>query len=393
MILWREQLFVCSALRWVVLVLLALGPLASACAPITPVAAPAAAPAATAAPTAAAADITPEVAEAIKRAAEYLDTAHSGGIFNGVALIAQDGKIIWSNAWGMADREREIPNTPQTIYRINEMTTQFTAVAMLLLEQVGKLSMDDPICDYLDNCPEAWQPVTIHHLLSHTSGIPDYFDVAYSETHEVAKEGATPDALVALFRDRPLAFEPGAQRRWSHSGFVLAGQIIERVSGQPYGEFVEQHLMQPLGMTKSGYGDPPQGLAVGYTFDGTNTPPAVLLGPSALYASGGLYSTAEDLFRWNEGLYNGQLLNETQLQKMLTAHATIPQSNLGSGYGIVVGEGFGRRGTGNGGGQDGYAAMIKRYLDDRVTSLLIGNQGTDIFLLSDEMDKRFFGAD
>jgi CubicO group peptidase (beta-lactamase class C family) len=389
----QEQRLVRSDLRWVVLVLLVLGSLGAGCAPITPVAAPAAAPASTAAPTAAAADITPEAAEGIKRVEEFLDDAHSEGQFNGAALIAQDGKIIWSNAWGMADREREILNTPQTIYRINEMTTQFTAAAMLLLEQEGKLSLDDPICDYLDNCPEAWQPVTIHQLLSHTSGIPDYFDVAYSETYKLAKEGATPDALVALFRDQPLAFEPGAQRRWSHSGFVLAGQIIESVSGQPYGDFVEQRIMAPLGMTQSGYGDPPQGLAVGYTYDGTNTPAAVLLGPAALYASGGLYSTAEDLFRWNEGLYNGQLLNETQLQKMLTAHATIPQSNLGSGYGIVVGEGFGRRGAGSGGVQDGYAAMIKRYLDDRVTTLLIGNQGMDIFLLSDEIDKRFFGAD
>jgi CubicO group peptidase (beta-lactamase class C family) len=173
---------------------------------------------------------------------------------------------------------------------------------------------------------------------------------------------------------------------------VLAGQIIERVSGQPYGDFVEQRLMEPLGMAQSGYGDPPQGLAVGYSHASAETPASIFFGPSSLYASGGLYSTAEDLFRWNEGLYNGQLLNETQLQKMLTAHATTEFSQ-GSGYGIVVDESYGRRAAGNGGGLDGYTAVIARYLDDRITTLLIGNQDMDIFSIRDEMEKRFFGAD
>lgn len=371
-------------------VLLATGLVAAACAPITPVAAPAAAPAAGAGPSTAAADITPEVAEGIQRVEEFLDTAHSGGIFSGAALIAQDGKVIWSDAWGMADREQEIPNTLQTIHRIYEMTVQFTAAALLLLEQEGKLSMDDPICNYLDDCPEAWQPITIHHLLSHTSGIPNYFDVEPMAAYRFTREGATPEAIVALFRDRPLAFEPGTQRRWSHSGFVLAGQIIERVTGQPYGDFVEQRLFAPLGMAHSGYGDPPQGLALGYRSARDTTP--ALFDPSSLYASGGLYSSAEDLFRWNEALYNGQVLNEAQLQKMLTAHATT-EFDQGSGYGIVVAESFGRPAAGNGGFFDGYAAAITRFLDDRITTVVIGNQDMEIFTISDEMEKRFFGAD
>jgi CubicO group peptidase (beta-lactamase class C family) len=357
----------------------------TACAPITPVAAPAAG----VDPSAAATDITPEVAERLQRVEAYLDRTHASGLFSGAALIAQDSKIIWSKAWGMADREQEIPNTTQTIYRIGAMTMQFTAAALLLLEQEGKLSMDDPICNYLDNCPQAWQAVTIHHLLSHTSGIPDYFDMAYWEADRLTKEGATPAEIVALFRDEPLLFDPGAQRAWGQSAFVLAGQIIERVTGQPYGDFVKHRLLEPLQMASSGYGEPPHGLALGYP--SAHSSPASF-DPSSLYAAGGLYSTAEDLFRWYEALFNGQVLNEAQLQKMLTAHA-ISEFGQGSGYGIVVDEDFGRPWAGGGGGLGGYQAVITRYLDERVTILLIGNQDTDIFGISYEVEERFLGAD
>ena len=172
----------------------------------------------------------------------------------------------------MADRQQAIPNTPQTIFRIYEMTVQFTAASMLLLEQEGKLKMADPICNYLDHCPAAWQPVTIDQILSHTAGIPDYFEVAPGEALRLTHKGATPEELVALFRDQPLAFVPGARRVWSHSGFVLAGLIIERVSGQSYAAFVKQHLFDPLGMRHSGYGDPSEGLALGYQAAGSKDP-------------------------------------------------------------------------------------------------------------------------
>jgi CubicO group peptidase (beta-lactamase class C family) len=267
---------------------------------------------------------------------------------------------------------------------------QFTAAAMLLLEQDGKLGMQDPICTYLDNCPEAWKNVSIHHLLSHTSGIPDYLDTPGGRT--ITKEGATPQQIVTLFRDQPLAFKPGTQRVYSRSGFVLAGLIIERVSGKSYGDFVKQRIFEPLEMTHSGYGEPPEGLAPGYQFADSQEP--ITFDVSALFASGGSYSTAEDLSRWNEGLYNGRLLNESQLQKMLTPHAAFGDGgSRGSGYGIVLFEFANRKGAGNGGGPDGYSSVVNRYLDDRITTLLIGNQNMEIFDLSDLMDKSFFGTD
>jgi CubicO group peptidase (beta-lactamase class C family) len=339
---------------------------------------------------AAAAAPTFDVEAGLQRAEAYLDEEHELGDFAGAALIARDGEIIWSKAWGMANREQGIPNTPQTIFRVYEMSVQFTAAAMLLLEQQGKLSVQDPICTYLDDCPDAWKSITIHHLLSHTSGLSDYFEASPSEAFKLSREGATVEQIVALFRDKPLLFTPGERRYWSHAGFVLAGQIIERVSGQSYSDFMNEHIFAPLGMLQSGYGDPAEGLALGYRTYRDTTP--VPFDVSSLYASGGVYSTAEDLFRWNEALYNGELLNDTQLQKMLTWHDK-NDSGQGSGYGIVVGEYFGRPWAGNGGYFDGYAAVLGRYLNEHITTVLIGNQDMLVFDISDEMEQRFFGAD
>jgi CubicO group peptidase (beta-lactamase class C family) len=353
-----------------------------------PVSTPTAVPSPTAAPSGPAAAPALDLDAGPKRVEAWLDKLNKARLFNGAALIAQDGKIIWSKGWGMADRQKAVPNTPQTIFRVGEMTQQFTAAATLLLEQDGRLSVRDPICNYLDDCPEAWRDIQIHHLLSHTSGIPD-ISTGWPGAYEMTQKGATPQQLVALFRDRPLESWPGTQRVWSGSGFVLAGLIIEHVSGQPYGDFVEQRIFEPLGMTHSGYGDPPQGLALGYANATTKTP--ATFNVSALYASGGCYSTAEDLFRWNEGLYTGRLLNEAELRKMLTSHAAIDNGD-GSGYGIVLYEFVGRKWAGNGGGPTGYSSIINRDLGDHLTLLLIGNQDMDIFTESEYTIKSFFGT-
>jgi CubicO group peptidase (beta-lactamase class C family) len=312
-----------------------------------------------------------------------------GEMFSGAVLVARDGQVIFSQGYGLANRELNISNTPQTVFRIGEISMQFTVAAMLLLEQDGKLSLQDPICKYLEDCPEAWQAITIHHLLSRTSGIPDYFDT--SEGFKAKKEGATLQQLIAIFHDKALAFTPGTQRVNSHSGFVLAGLIIERVSGQPYADFVTQHILRPLEMMASGCGDPGQSMALGYAYAGDKTPETFAI--SALYGSGGCYSTAEDLFRWNEGLYNSRLLNAAQWQKMLTRHAEFdcgdPQP-CGSGYGIVVWEDKHGKVAGSGGVLAGYTSAAVRYLDDHLTILSFTNQDTGFFLINDMVVDLYF---
>ncbi len=377
-------------LQWILLLIMVCALAFTACTPITPQSLPATEEAPPMAPGVSTPTFDANVANAVQRAEAVAETFYSDGEFTGAALIAHDGDILWTKAWGMADRAANISNTPQTLFAIGEIGTQFTAAAMLLLEQAGKLSVQDPICTYLDDCPDVWQGITIHHLLSHTSGIPDYFDSSPTETRKLTLEGATPAQLTALFRDDPLYFEPGARRDWSHSGFVLAGLVIERASGQSYRDFVQQHIFAPLGMTQSVCGVPSEASALGYPWSGATNP--VTFDLSVLYGSGNCYSTAEDLFRWNEGLYNGQLLNETQLQKMLTPY-TATDAGQPSGYGIVLGKILGRNVAGNGGGVDGYGSVLDRFLDDKVTLLVVGNQQTDIFAIADQMEAAFFGTE
>ena len=332
---------------------------------------------------------TPIAEETVANINAYLDDEFDKGRFTGAALIARDGEILWSNVWGLADRQQGTPNTLDTVFLAGELGTQFTGAAALLLEQQGKLSLQDSICQYLDDCPDTWQAITLHHLLSHTSGIPDYFDARPMEAHELTVKGATPESVVALFRDLPLEFEPGAQRVWSHSGFTLAALVIEHVAGQSYADYMQQQLFEPLGMTHSGCDTPPAALAPGYYWDTAKTP--ATYDPSSLFGSGNCYTTVGDLYRWNEGLHTGDLLNADELAKMLTSHA-ITAYNEGAGYGIVLRDFNGRRLASNAGGPDDYSSISYRFLDDNVTFVAIGNQWMEyIFDIADQVSTIYFG--
>jgi len=145
--------------------------------------------------------------------------------FSGSVLIARAGKVLFSKGYSMADWDQHVPNTPHTEFRIGSLTKQFTAMAILLLQERGKLHVQDHMCLYVPHCPAAWQPITIHHLLTHTSGIPNY--TAFSDI-DVTKP-ASPEQLIAHFINKPLAFQPGTRYSYSNSGYVVLGYIIERI--------------------------------------------------------------------------------------------------------------------------------------------------------------------
>jgi CubicO group peptidase (beta-lactamase class C family) len=308
----------------------------------------------------------------------YFTTLSGDRQFSGIVTVKRNQGIVFQKGYGFADRAKQIPFSPQTIFRIGEMSMQFTAAATLLLEQQGKLTVHDTLCTYIERCPEAWKPVTLHHLLSHTSGIPDYIGTVAGDALE--KTGATTDQILDLIRDKPLEFVPGSQRVYSHSGFVLLGLVIERVSQQPYGDFMRQQIFEPLGMQHSGYGDPPDGLAMGYS--GSSDQQAGEFKFSALAASGGLYTTSDDMLRWMEGLYGTKLLNATQLEKMLTKHAMFVggQGEVGSGYGIVLETTGGHQISVQGGGPLGYSVGAAHISDAGVSIIMLGNQDDlDVF--------------
>ena len=171
--------------------------------------------------------------------------------FMGSVLVARDGTALLSKGYGSADLEWSVPNSPTTKFRLGSVTKQFTAACVLLLEERGKLKVDDPVKRYMPDAPAAWDKITIFNLLTHTSGIPGFTEFAdYASTQAIA---TTPDKLVERFRDRPLEFQPGENWKYSNSGYVLLGYLIEKFSQESYSQFVQENIFNPLGMKDSGY--------------------------------------------------------------------------------------------------------------------------------------------
>src|ERR1700721_1260503 len=171
--------------------------------------------------------------------------------FMGAALVARDGKVLLSKGYGFANLEWGVANSPATKFRLGSITKQFTATCILLLEERGKLKVDDPVKKYMTDAPAAWDKVTIFNLLTHTSGIPSFTGFLTSASPEGIP--TTPEKLGARFRDKPLEFQPGEQWNYSNSGYVLLGYLIEKISGKSYSAFVEENIFRPLEMTDSGY--------------------------------------------------------------------------------------------------------------------------------------------
>jgi len=230
----------------------------------------------------------------------YLDAAS----FSGAVLLARGGKVLLSKGYGMANYELNIPNTPQTKFHIASLSKTFTAAAILQLQERGLLSVQDPIARFIPDYPRG-NEITLHHLLTHTSGIPDINGVP--EYDSLSRFAQTPASLIAVFRDRPLLFEPGARYSYSNSNYNLLAFVIEKVSGKTYGEFLQENIFGPAGMTSTGHdGDPATLLtnrATGYVpsglFDLANAP---FLDWSAKTGNGSIYSTVEDLYRWDRVL-------------------------------------------------------------------------------------------
>jgi CubicO group peptidase (beta-lactamase class C family) len=237
---------------------------------------------------------------------EQLIKAYVPSRFMGSVLVAQNGKVLLDKGYGFANLEWDVPNTPTTKFRLGSITKQFTAASILLLEERGKLKVEDPVKKYMPNAPATWDKITIFHLLTHTSGIPSFTGFSDYESHEA--QAMTPGKLVEWFRDKPLEFEPGTKWNYSNSGYVLLGYLIEKISGESYSDFVQQNIFTPLGMKDSGYDSNSAIIAhraAGYTPGKSNPVNAGFVHMSIPFSAGALYSTTEDLLRWEQGLFGG----------------------------------------------------------------------------------------
>jgi CubicO group peptidase (beta-lactamase class C family) len=237
------------------------------------------------------------------------------GLFSGSVLVARRGQILLRHGYGMANNT--ILNTATTRFRIASLSKQFTATLVLRLHEQGRLNIDDGICNYIEACPPAWAQITIRHLLSHSSGIPDYTEFRNFDATQAIP--TTREELIARFRDNPLLFTPGNAFRYSNSGYVLLGSILEYVTGTPYADLIRNEITAPLGLNDTGYdhsrnGNDPS-LAQGWLRQGVV---ADAIDTSTLDAAGALYSTVDDLFRWDRALTEGRMLRAETLAMMRT---------------------------------------------------------------------------
>src|SRR5262245_19688083 len=217
-----------------------------------------------------AASQTTDVAAAIDR---YLTARTELGRFNGIAFVAKDGKVIFRKGYGFADFERRIPYTPETKHEVASITKMFVSMSALMLRDKGKLKLEDPICNYIADCPEAWKPVTVQNLMRHTSGIPDYEEKLGLFTQKHLDFMVKPDVTDIIYADAkklPLDFKPGEKFHYSNTAYIVLAHVIEKASGQPFNKFVEKNILKPAGMTSSGMFDmkkTPKDLAAGYSQD------------------------------------------------------------------------------------------------------------------------------
>lgn len=301
--------------------------------------------------------------------------------FKGSVLLAKKDIVLVRQGYGMANLDKNLPNTPNTIFRIGSVTKQFTALAIMQLQEQGKLNVKDPVHTYLPDYPHGDQ-ITIHNLLTHTSGIPNLTE--FPDFLATMGQQLTVEQNLAKFKDKPLDFEPGSVFRYSNSGYIVLGAIIERVSKQTYEDYVSEHIFQPLGMNDSGFrdgGTTDQQYAVGYT-NGLDTPfEAPFIDMSIPYSAGAMHSTIDDLYKWDRSLYTEQLIKKISAEAMFTPF----KDQYAYGWGVVD---EGRKVYFHNGGINGFAAYIKRYTMDDMTVIVLGNNdGTDINGIGDALGK------
>jgi CubicO group peptidase (beta-lactamase class C family) len=299
--------------------------------------------------------------------------------FSGTVLVAVDKRVVLAKGYGLADHTRLLPNTPDTRFFLGSVTKEFTATAILLLQQQGKLHVQDRLCAYIPNCPSPWQDITIKEVLTHTSGIPAPDDSDLSPV--------SPETWIASFNALPLEFPPGSQYDYCSTCYQILAYLVQKVSNEPYTRYVQQMILQPLKMTHSGF-DPDAyysqpGGSLGYSnWEVPDDQLGFAMGEqwSFLDGSGLLYSNVNDLFLWDQALYTDVLLPQAVLATAFTPYVDaaelFPGSDYGYGWFITQSPIAGHRLIWHDGAIDGFRNYIGRYVDDHVTIIVLSNLAT-----------------
>jgi D-alanyl-D-alanine carboxypeptidase len=295
------------------------------------------------------------VANELRGADEMLGAVYGGDGPGAAVLVKKGGEVLLRKGYGMANLELGAPIEPETVFRIGSVTKQFTAAAVLMLEEQGKLALDDPIEKYVPGYPTQGHTITIEHLLNHTSGIKSYTSVP--ELWALVGKDHTLEELIDLFKNQPMDFAPGRRWLYNNSGYVLLGAIIEKVSGQGYAEFLQEHIFTPLGMDNTRYDSASRIIpkrASGYTKGPEGPVNAPYISMSNPHAAGALISTVDDLARWDAALDACSLISASSRARAWAPCRLIDGSDEAYGYGWVTGRWEGYEWIEHGGGINGF---------------------------------------
>jgi CubicO group peptidase (beta-lactamase class C family) len=331
-----------------------------------------------------AAQTTPDPATTIDK---YLSTRAEMGNFSGSVLVAKGDTVFIAKGYGFANMQDQIRFTPDTRHSIASVSKMFTAMAALKAREGGKLKLEDSVCKFIDNCPDAWKLVTIQHLMRNTSGIPDYeekLELASDKYLEYMKQPQSAERIVDDARKLPLDFVPGSKFKYSNTGFIVLSMAIEKATGRSFAEYVETELLRPAGMNDSGVyreSKRPDRHALGYTFKGTDwakllggvaykdagllETPWLSLGPP--HGDAGMYSTVNDLLKWSLAMDGSKVVTASLANEVFTA------GEGGYGYGWFVGKGFERDRYRHNGFLPGFASDFVKFPKEKITIVLFSN--------------------
>jgi CubicO group peptidase (beta-lactamase class C family) len=307
------------------------------------------------------------------RVDEYIRSEMQAQQIPGLSLaVIKDGQIVLARGYGLANVEHQVPVKPETIFQSGSMGKQFTATAVMMLMEEGKLSLDDRITKYFPDGPEAWRNITVRHLLTHTSGMTDYpqgFDM---------RRDYTEDELYQRIKTVPLAFQPGEKWSYSNLAYVMLGILIHKVSGKFYGDFLQERVFKPLGMSTArviSETDIVPNRAAGYRSVNGQLKNQNWVSPSLnTTADGALYLTIYDMAKWDAALYTDKLLKRASLEQMWTPVKLNDGKTHPYGFGWSIADIRGRRLVEHGGAWQGFKAHISRYIDDKLTVVVFANQ-------------------
>lgn len=260
---------------------------------------------------------------------EFGNKNEPGGVF----LITQNGKYLYRKAFGKANLELNVNMTPDHVFQIGSMTKQFTAIAILMLEQQGKLNVNDPVSQYIKDYPNG-DKITIHHLLTHTSGIKDFTKI--KSLPSIAQKDMKPEEMVNFFKNEPVDFAPGEKFDYNNSGYVILGYIIELVSGTSYEDFIKKNIFDKAGMTHSYYASDRKVIpqrAYGYHKKEQGFVNKTVISFSIPFSSGSLMSTADDMLKWQQALNQNLLLDSKEIQKAFQKYKLNNGEEFTYGYG------------------------------------------------------------